>query len=354
VTCRPKLVRNVGELEAGQVFAALRESSLEVVDLDPSLTTAEQAAAAVRPRLKRGGFAGVVLLGGYDVVPAYRLDVIDAATRRAIRAAGQDRQDSDDFIVWSDQLYGDHNADTLPEMPVSRVPDGRRKDVLLAALAAPRFTPGNRFGVGNQHRPFAVNVFPGVPGRGGQLQASAPHRPGQAARNAASAAVYFMLHGSWQDGTLFMGEEASGETCDALDLSDVPSQAPGAVVFAGCCWGALVADPPAARVQGAQTPLRPRGPERSIAVKYLLAGASAFVGCTGTHYSPGEPPYDYYGKPMHDAFWANLKAGRPPAEALYLAKKEFARRMPHGRTDPFSRAVELKILRQFVCLGLGW
>ena len=91
-----------------------------------------------------------------------------------------------------------------------------------------------------------------------------------------------------------------------------------------------------------------------MAVAYLRAGALAFLGCTGSHYSPGQEPYGYFGRPMHDAFWTSLANGKAPAEALFAAKKEFARLMPHGRTDPFSRAVEVKILRQYTCLGLGW
>src|SRR4051812_21143127 len=111
--------------------------------------------------------------------------------------------------------------------------------------------------------------------------------------------------------------------------------------------------PPAARA-AAVTLLRPRGPEASIAVAYLRAGALAFVGCTGSHYSPTVPPYGYFGKPLHDAFWAAVTRGEAPARALYSAKREFARLMPHGRSDAFSRAVEVKILRQYACLGLGW
>jgi hypothetical protein len=106
------------------------------------------------------------------------------------------------------------------------------------------------------------------------------------------------------------------------------------------------------------TEIRPRGPESSIAIAYLNAGALAFVGCTGSHYSPLKP-YDgaglsYFGKPMHDVFWANIKAGKGPAQALFDAKAEYAKNMPHGPDDPFSRAVEMKILREFTILGLGW
>lgn len=57
---------------------------------------------------------------------------------------------------------------------------------------------------------------------------------------------------------------------------------------------------------------------------------------------------------MHDAFWAEIAAGHPPADALFRAKKKYLADWPHGLKDPFNQAAEMKILRQFTCLGLGW
>ncbi|MBP7049409.1 MAG: MBL fold metallo-hydrolase [Phycisphaerae bacterium] len=354
VTSRPGLEANLGKLEAGRVFDALAEiPSVRVVDLPPSVKTAEQAADVVRPTLREDHYAGVVLLGGYDVVPSHRLDVLDAAMRKAVEDAGQDGQDADDFIVWSDELYGDLDGDYIPELPVSRIPDGRRADVVFGALQAPRFKLGARFGVRNVNRPFAEKVFPGLPGNDGRLNVSEWFAPKDVSTEAAAGSVYFMLHGSSRDGARFWGETRQGSPYEAFAVENIPRTASGVVVFTGCCWGALMMTPPAAKVRP-ETPLRPRGPEASMAVAYLQAGALAFVGCTGSHYSPMQEPYDYFGKPMHDAFWTALANGKPPAEALFVAKSEFARLMPHGCTDPFSCAVEVKILRQYTCLGLGW
>lgn len=100
--------------------------------------------------------------------------------------------------------------------------------------------------------------------------------------------------------------------------------------------------------------LVPKTPEDSIAITYLLGGAQAFVGCTGSHYSPGQEPYNYYGKPMHDAFWEQMKKQVLPAKALWEAKKKYATEIPHEQRDVFSRRIESKILRQFTCLGIGW
>ena len=353
VTCRPRLEDNIGRSEAARVFDALRSApSARLVDLPASVKTAEEAAQLVRPALAAETPAGVVVLGGYDVVPAHRLDVLDGPLRRRLEEAGIDGEDADDFFVWSDELYADHDGDLIPELPVSRIPDGRRWEVVFSALSAPKFTVGTRFGVRNSNRPFAKLVFPQLPGQG-DLEVSEVCTPETVSPGVACGAVYYMLHGSARDATRFWGETHDGGAFEAVAIENVPDRAAGTVVFTGCCWGALVMSPPAARARP-ETPLRTRGPEASMAIAYLRAGALAFIGCTGSHYSPNRAPYNYFGRPMHDAFWSALVAGKPPAEALFAAKTEFARRMPHGQTEPFSQAVEVKILRQYTCLGLGW
>jgi hypothetical protein len=91
-----------------------------------------------------------------------------------------------------------------------------------------------------------------------------------------------------------------------------------------------------------------------MALSYLQAGVRAFVGCTGTHYSPTVPPYQYFGAPMHTAFFERLVGGSAPARALFEAKAEYFAGMPHGQASNVGRAIEYKIWKQFTCLGLGW
>jgi beta-lactamase superfamily II metal-dependent hydrolase len=354
VTCGTKLASNIGQMESEEVLRALALApGARVLDLPVNASEPEKVAELVRRAVVAGGVSGVVVVGGYDVVPSNRLDVLDAALRRRLVDTGHAGDDADDFLVWSDDHYGDDDGDGMPELPVTRIPDGRRADVLFAALQAAPQTTRPRFGVRNFMRSFAEGVFPSVPGQRGELLVSETLSPEDVPTGAALGFVYFMLHGSARDGTRFWGETASGDSCDAFSIENIPASAPGSIVLSGCCWGALTTSPPAARARPG-VPLRPRGPEASLAVAYLKAGALAFVGCTGSHYSPLARPFDYFGKPMHDAFWTSLAKGRPPALALFEAKTEFAKRLPHGRTDPFSQAVELKILRQFTCLGLGW
>ena len=353
VTRQSALEPAIGRLETRQVLAMISGSGATLIDLGDKVGTAEDAAKAVRAKLQERAYKGVVVVGGFDVVPAQRVDVLDAALRREIADAGHEGDDADDFVVWSDEIYGDRDGDFMPELPVSRIPDARRSDVVINALAAPSFSSQRRFGVRNVNRPFAEQVFPAVPGGKAGLEVSEKFGPNAVTPGSPAGAVYFMLHGSARDATRFWGERSGGTATEAFAVENVPSRAPGTVVFSGCCWGALAMSPPAAQVrQGA--PLRVRGPEASIAVAYLLAGAQAFIGCTGSHYSPLRAPYDYFGRPMHDAFWQMIVGGHAPAEALYRAKAEFARGMPHGQRDAFSRGVELKLLREFTCLGIGW
>jgi hypothetical protein len=159
-----------------------------------------------------------------------------------------------------------------------------------------------------------------------------------------------MLHGDFLDSGRYWGESDDG-SIEAVNLANIPDPA-GRVVFTGCCWGALTVDQPAARLP-AGSPPGAKAPASSIALSFLLNGATAFVGCTGAHYSPMVEPYDYFGGPMHKAFWNRL-AGAPPAKALFQAKGDFAAGFPHGRPRGVQRAIEHKILAQYTCLGLGW
>jgi hypothetical protein len=258
--------------------------------------------------------------------------------------------DPDEFVVWSDDGYVDIDDDNLPELPISRIPDGKSADLVMAALSAPNRVQQRvvRSGVRNVARPFAGAVFDSVRGRE-QLLISDPTTFRDHGK-LESEHVYLMLHGDFVDGSRFWGEDTPNGL-EAVNVGNVPIEA-GPVIFTGCCWGALTVDTPANRV----APGRPFGQKTadgSVALSFLRAGATAFVGCTGAHYSPTEPPYDYYGGPLHAAFWDAYQGGASPASALFTAKTAYAGAVPH-RAGAGNEAIELKIFRQYTCLGLGW
>jgi hypothetical protein len=289
----------------------------------------------------------VVLLGGYDVVPSQRVDALGEDLRDRIPPRLVER-DRDGFIVWSDDVYGDREPDGVPELPVSRVPDARLGSFFLSILTNAGIGRAGKFGIRNRERPFAEAIYAAVSGDG-PFQVSAPHGVAASQRQlAARDNIYLMLHGDYRNSTIFWGEGDEGNT-PAIDVSSLPSSGIG-TAFAGCCWGALTVSEPA--FLSGDTPT-PRMVERSMALSILKAGAKAFVGVTGIHYSPGEEG-DFFGGPLHAAFWDEVRRGSPPALALFNARQAFVLDIPHGRTALWNLAVERKLYKQFTCLGLGW
>ena len=341
VTSSRRLVENIGKAETAQVLRAITDAGQQVLDLvNPADPFAEVRAAL-------GGKTGVVIVGGYDVVPSLRYDAIPAD----LRARLVDANDPDDFVVWSDQIYGDADGDDLGDLPVSRIPDGRSPMLVMSALSAGGGRPTqNRAGILNEARPFAVPIFESLP-QPGPMFISAPTTADQIASEVFEAsAIYLMLHGHHADTTVFKGDSEDGQI-PAVGVGNITRRC-SAVVFAGCCWGALPVQTIARRFQPGD-PVASLVAEQSIAMMFLKQGALAFIGCTGAHYSP-RPPGDYYGGPMHRAFWSHIGAGKGPATALFEAKKDYIAGMPHGRRTPEGLAVEFKTLRGFTCLGLGW
>ena len=212
----------------------------------------------------------------------------------------------------------------------------------------------------NAARPFAELVFHEHLSGSEPIRSSEPTRSRALNADALDAAVvYLMLHGSDLDTSRFWGELDGGGVLEALEVGNIPDLCTG-VVFAGSCWGALTVRTAAIRYRPAD-PVPAVTPEQSIALQFLRSGARAFVGCTGAHYSPvqaadneADAALNYFGAPMHRAFFAHLRDGRAPADALFRAKLDYIRDMPHGRKAIEEQAIENKILRQFTCLGLGW
>lgn len=350
VTNSARLRRNIGQQETSAALALIAAAGQPLLDVQsPDAPFAEIAMQAnqVSPR-------GIVIVGGYDVLPPVRYGAIPDALRQQLTSNG----DPDDFVVWSDQRYGDTNGDELGDLPVSRIPDGQSAELVMTALAVGSDGPQVPwFGLRNFARPFADGVFARAGGPAGVIKVSEPVLAQGLGNSAIGAkSIYFMLHGSDTDSTCFWGERSAGGVIEAVRLPNVPNPC-GGTIFAGCCWGALAARESAFR-HVPNTPHQPLTPAQSIALSFLRAGAKAFVGCTGAHYSPvsNDPGanLNYFGAPMHDAFWKHFGANESPAEALFNAKMDYIAAMPHGRSTTEEQAIGYKILRQFTCLGLGW
>jgi beta-lactamase superfamily II metal-dependent hydrolase len=359
VTSREGLGTNIGRSETDAILAAIRATpSLTLFDEIPAgLTEPETAVALVNAEVRKiADLEGLLILGGYDIVPATRVDCLSPDLRAEVQrslAAGLGARDADEYIVWSDDSYaGRDPSDLLPDFPVSRIPDGQSAELVMAALSASKPAARLRSGMRNARRPFADGIFQAMPGSA-VMALSLPLRHDIRPPFPWESTAYIMLHGSNRDGTKFWGEDpATGDYPTAYSIDRVPATGPE-VVFAGCCWGALTVAEKANELQRGRAP-SPKGVRDSIALAFLRAGSIGFVGCTGTHYSPQQAPFEYHGGPMHRAFWTGIGKGRGPAQALFDAKVEYLNGIPHGQTRPTSRAIEAKTLYQFTSLGLGW
>jgi hypothetical protein len=333
------------------VTKLLAELRPRLLSVDAKDKAAGQVAGDVRTWLAaHPGTEGVVLVGGYSVLPAQRLGCIPPGVQVS---ADHDR---DAFIVWNDDVYGDTDGDGAPELPVSRVPDARSLAFLARVLDAKAPAMAEPFGLRSKLRPFADEVFATVSTQ--KMQTSAPQTAaGVRALWDGKPGAYFVLHGRADDPGRFLGENDDNTTLDALAPKAIPNVS-GGVIFAACCWGALIVDTAAVDARPGAS-LKARTPETSIALRVLDNGANAFVGSTGLHYSPTDKiasaadPYGYLGKPLHAAFFAATKI-HPPARALFEAKMQFAKGIPHALHSAIETALECKILHEFTCLGLGW
>lgn len=397
VTHRTSLDDNIGGHGATEVLELIYEANLGrerdqrhvVIEfLGPLPHTRESVLAEVHGALKANPqVMGIVLLGGYDVVPSMRVDVLPRQLREWVDRQPLDADDADNWIVWCDDPYGDPELTGIPEVPVSRIPDGCSKELMLAAMCVPKAESATRSGIRNARRPFAERIFAMLPGNE-RMHVSAPidwKRLGETALHASH--VYIMLHGRNDIGRELWGE-VTRDPAPAPDdhaLSPVTEELPtsisetreqrmlnshsdamvsavkydqmpgnGAVILSGCCWSAQASTWSARRARPGYTP-KPRRTDTSVAMSALRAGARAFVGSTGVNYSPLNPSHRFYCEPMHREFWHGVVNGYAPAMALLVAKHRYASGMPHGhKNDWTSRAIEHKTLHQYTCLGLGW
>ena len=341
---------DTGEAQVRPILDAIEKAGHALVDVSGRRDQKAILAEEVRARLADHPDAeGVVVIGGYDVMPSFAVDTVPPDIAASVDRQG-DRPDG--FVVWNDEVYGDTNGDGLAELPVSRAPDGGSVAFLAKVLGATTTTSTiDRSGVRNFARPFAELVFGALPGAD-PLLVSIPVLSDSPSFRLDGRMVYVMLHGDHHDTSQFEGEKENRQRVSAATLANVPTENAG-VVLAGCCWGGLISNEIASECPPEKDPGQ-RSPENSMAMKFLEGGSIAFVGCTGLHYSPMKEPFDYNGRPMHESFWRHVLEGDPPAVALHKARDEFGAGIPHGQETAQRFAIESKIWRQFTCLGLGW
>jgi hypothetical protein len=267
--------------------------------------------------------------------------------------------DPDGFLVWNDDIYGDRDGDleTLPELPVSRVPIPCGDVQLALQATTTAAAPGSAWsGIRDIKFDCAQDLWVGNLAQPAQAMLVSPVAVANTATLTAQR-KYVVLHGRSNDGTAFSNTNGNPVmTVGGLDA--VVPDLVGSVVFASCCWGGLVVD----QIASSNQPAVPRTVAQSIALKFLSKGVRAFIGFTGAHWLPLEEPFGHFGIPLHDRFWHHHLNGDPPAKALFKAKRDYVTAIPHfvpnvinnDHTLKIVSAKELKTFWSATCLGLGW
>ncbi|MFC5598705.1 hypothetical protein [Deinococcus cellulosilyticus] len=349
VTSKARLQNRIGADGMAQVVQMIAAAGQELLDVQGSDYQSCSGEILAALQNHPGLYQGVVLIGGHMVVPFARVDTFDHTGVQD--PDGQRKSDIDHFIVWSDDVYADPDGKGPLGLPVSRIPDGKSSELVLKALATPDTQMTQiPFGIYNMHRPFAHKVFKLIDPNA-QLEASGPIFHSQIPYDRFQAQrVYIMLHGTDFDGKLYLGEMTDGSQKKTVALMNIQGSA-GQVVFTGCCWGSLLSGKKA-RVD---SPIIDRTPDELIGLKFLMEGARAFVGCSGTHYSSDRADVFDFAIPIHHYFWTYFQQGEVPAVALFRAKQKYQQEfVEQFRFDPMRRNIYRKCMWQYSCLGLGW
>ncbi len=249
----------------------------------------------------------LLIVGDWDIVPPGVLP--------------NPAQDGDPLIT--DDIYGDtdHDALTVIDIPVARIPDGDSLDLLTTQLSSSEAPEEGNFTVANSKRPHADVAASQVFGSDRVLLWSLPTRN----TNVDPALVnvrhsYLVLHGSPEIASAWWGEEPSYPVAFTVDEAD--SQG---VVLSAACYGAM-------------TYLHT--PEDSVALAFLANGSRAFVGSTVMTYAytRAADPMDlirWTGGRFEYTFLNSLAAGQAPLEAFMSAKQEMGGWAGGGRGQPW-------------------
>jgi hypothetical protein len=267
---------------------------------------------------KTGDFDFLLLLGGDDVIPFFRLD---------------NPCDDADENVLSDNPYASRDDNyAVPERACSRIPDNGSIDFMIQQLNKVVLMRGRSFGLTTRawHK-ASENVYRST-GEPGDLECTPPVTKDNFDEKWLQKKdyLYFNVHGSKLSANWY-GQEGANYPV-AMGPENVVDAA--GVVASESCYGAYTIE---------------KTQDRSICLTFLAESeVVGFFGSTTIAYGPAEPPSSEADL-LTKYFFEYLRQGHTQGESVRNAKIDFARKSlrKHGFLDDD----DTKTLLQFVLYG---
>lgn len=341
--CSTAAVRAKYGAAANKVITMI-EGLGDVVDVSSLQASQVQEKIA---KLKKG--EPVCLVGGYDIVPPFNRKNPTAHL-----------SDDDDEFIPTDAPYGatpgNLAEEYAPARAISRIPDGGTADaesfmsILDHQKDVPHLpTPPGSFEAAAKEFAGALRyVKKAIPGVDGQELLSPPETqkaPALTSQIARRGRVHILFHGanSDPDWAFLWGHDGHPESpfikalsAHIIDLCDLR----GSMVTFSSCYAAMLDTAPA--VSGARTTAN------QVALACLAHGAKAVVAATRSNWIGVTAPYDAFGPRLVAETWKELANGKPAAEALRLAKRNYLKSAIAVKSD---RPYALKTVLQAQCYG---
>lgn len=260
----------------------------------------------------------LILFGGDDVIPFFRLD---------------NPCDDEDEEVLSDNPYASRDNDFLiPERICARIPDNRSCEFMISQLNKLILNNKKSFGVSARvWQSAAKEVFKQI-GRANGLKTSPPvkSKTFKTSWLQKKDILYFNLHGS-RTSAHWYGQDGSNYP---IALAPDNTQRASGIIAAECCYGAYIM----------------KKTSKTALSLHLLEkkNVGAFCGSTTIAYGPVAPPSgeaDLFVKYL----FQYIKQGLTVGESFMNAKIDFARKML--RQQGFLDDDDQKTLLQFVLYG---
>ena len=271
-----------------------------------------------RVEKKMGTFDVLLLLGGDDVIPFFRLD---------------NPCDDADESVLSDNPYSSRDENhIIPERSCARIPDNGSADFMTRQFTKSKSVNGKSFGLtAKVWRRASENVYRPI-GKPKELKTSPPVNSDKFKKSwlRKKDYLYFNVHGSKISANWY-GQQG-GAYPVAMDPSNI--QNASGIVACEACYGAYIIK---------------KTEEDAISLKFLNERKIlGFCGSTTIAYGPAAPPSseaDLFVK----YFFEYLEQGLTLGESFKNAKLDFARKAlrRHGFLDDDDQ----KTLLQFVLYG---